>query len=157
MNANSDPSPNTEEGIYVDYVSDVRIFENTIENNDGYGISVGNAANVTIGATTYGAKNLIAKNDIGVLFYKSHGIKIEGNTITNNDSAGIWAATLTGSGAVIDDNLINSNGSSGIYVTTLSGTCRFTVTKSRAIRPMGLTCTKRQTSQSVGPRPPRAT
>jgi parallel beta-helix repeat protein len=111
-------------GITVSMSSNVRIINNTIQNNPGYGISVLEMSSARIGFSNASdltaSENVIQKNgQAGILVMRSSYAGIVGNTISDNVLDGITVAKV--SQADIASNAIDRNGGNGINVSDNSG------------------------------------
>ena len=107
-------------GIQLELVSNGVLFNNTVNNNNGYGISVvgsnNNLSGNTVNNNKYGINivgsnnnisgNTVNNNEYGI-FIRRNDNSISGNTANNNDKWGIY---VIGNNYNVSDNIMNDCG-----------------------------------------------
>lgn len=98
-------------GVTLSDVTNLFVYQNTIQSQSGAGVSVG------LGTPTID-QNVIKNNGSGVLLRGDGGATVRGNHISGNKSDGVSVSfTEVGGGCTVEDNKIHSNGGNGVLVT----------------------------------------
>lgn len=101
-------------GIRVDSSDDVILFNNTLSDNDAYGINLVNHAY----RTNISNNTLTINQNAIVVGQFSDGTVIEGNTVQNSGNRGVYLSSLS---ILVRDNSIHthlSGGAMGVYLST---------------------------------------
>ena len=121
-----------DQGIYLKYSSDNTLIGNTLNSNDGRGISMSGSSNTLVdnivsnnkyeGIFLWGssssnntlANNTASSNDYGIYLYCSTSNTLANNIASNNDDGGIRLSFASGN--TLQNNTANLNNKYGIYL-----------------------------------------